>query len=247
MRIFSTLSRTFRWLMPQGPPRIHCVGDSHTSFFSGQLEMQPRWPDRSHDLWPFFRSYRVGPALAFNLCRTGTRSKGRERLFKVLRRKVPAGERVLLCFGEIDCRAHLIRQSETRGVPVADLAAECVSRYFQVVREVRALNYQVMIWNVIPPTITTCLDCEYPVAGTFEERMSVTRVFNSLLLKHCEQESIPFISIFDAILDASGIPDQRYFVDGIHLGPEAIALAVDAMKTVCPEIEFAAFAKQRAA
>lgn len=209
--------------------------------------MQPRWPDRSRDVWPFFSTYRLGPALAYNLCKTGTKSKGRERLFDVLRRKVSAGERVLLCFGEIDCRAHLIRQSEIRSVPVAELAAECVARYFQVVREVRALKYNVMIWNVIPPTITTCLDCEFPVAGTFDERMAVTRVFNSFLLSHCEQEGIPFISIFDAILGASGRPDQRYFVDGIHLGPEAIELAVAAMRDVCPEIDFLTFAKNRAA
>ena len=130
---------------------------------------------------------------------------------------------------------------------MADLAAECVARYFQVVREVRSMDYQVMIWNVIPPTITTCLDCEFPVAGTFADRMAVTRIFNSLLHSHCDQEGIPFVSIFDSILNAAGIPDQRFFVDGIHLAPEAIELAVDAMRGVCPEIDFDAFAKQRAA
>lgn len=247
MQILSTLSRTWSWLRPRETARIHCIGDSHTSFFSGQSAMQPRWPDRSLDVWPFFRTYRIGPALAYNLCSTGTKSKGRERLFDVLRRKIHVGERVLLCFGEIDCRAHLIRQSVTRGIPVADLAAECVARYFQVVREVRSLNYQVMIWNVIPPTITTCLDCEFPVAGTFDERMAVTRVFNGLLLSHCEQEGIPFVSIFDSILNEAGIPDQRFFVDGIHLGPEAIELSVDVIRGICPEIDFNAFTKQRAA
>ena len=247
MLFSSTLSRTLRWLRPPAPARIHCIGDSHTSFFSGQAAMQPRWPERSHDLWQFFRTYRLGPTLAYNLCKTGTKSKGRERLFDVLRRKVSVGERVLLCFGEIDCRAHLIRQSEIRGVSVLDLATECVSRYFQVVREVRSLNYPVMIWNVIPPTITSCLDCEFPVAGTFDDRLAVTRVFNSLLLSQCEQEGIPFVSIFDLILNKSGRPDQRYFVDGIHLGPGAIEMAIDTMRTICPEIDFSTFAKSRCA
>ena len=150
----------------------------------------------------------------------------------------------MLCFGEIDCRAHLIRQSEARGVPLDDVVAECVSRYFQVVREVCAMNYRVMIWNVIPPTITTCQDCEFPVAGSFEDRMAVTRQFNGLLHSHCENEGIPFVSIFDSLLNAAGIPEHRYFVDGIHLGPEALELAINALRGICKEIDFLDFEKK---
>jgi hypothetical protein len=157
------------------------------------------------------------------------------------------GERVLLCFGEIDCRAHLIRQSEIQTVPVPDLAAQCVSRYFQVVREVRSLNYQVMIWNVVPPTTMSCQDCEFPVMGTFDERMALTRVFNELLCSHCEQEGIPFVSIFDSLLNAKGLPNQEFFVDGIHLGPGAIGLAIDAIAATCPELDFSGFENRRCA
>ena len=77
--------------------------------------------------------------------------------------------------------------------------------------------------------------------------MEVTRLFNSQLHWHCEQEGIPFVSIFDRILNTAGIPDQRYFADGIHLGPEALELAIDSMRIVCPEIDFLASEKKRAA
>jgi hypothetical protein len=46
---------------------IHCIGDSHSAVFSGKEEMQPIWPERSNDITPFFKSYRIGPATAYQL------------------------------------------------------------------------------------------------------------------------------------------------------------------------------------
>ena len=238
MRLFSTLSRTLQALLPSGPESIHCIGDSHASFFSGRERMQPEWPKRSDDRWPFFRSYRLGPALAYNLCRTGTTSRSREKLLEVLHRRIRPGDRVLLCFGEIDCRAHLIRQSQTRGESAGNLARECADRYFQVIEEINSLGFRAMVWNVVPPT-TLMIDAgAFPVAGSFEERMDVTRCFNASIVQRCQQAGVPFVSIFDALLDADGKPDHRWFLDRVHLGPQAIALAVDAVAPVCPEIDF---------
>ena len=46
---------------------IHCIGDSHSSVFCGKEEMQPIWPIRSDDTTPYFKSYRIGPATAYQL------------------------------------------------------------------------------------------------------------------------------------------------------------------------------------
>ena len=46
---------------------IHFIGDSHASIFSGNYDMQPIWPDRSNDILPNFKSYRIGPATAYKL------------------------------------------------------------------------------------------------------------------------------------------------------------------------------------
>lgn len=43
---------------------IHCIGDSHVSFFGGLDRIQPVWPQRSDDRLPWFRTYHIGPALA---------------------------------------------------------------------------------------------------------------------------------------------------------------------------------------
>lgn len=220
---------------------ITCIGDSHSSFFSGQERIQRTWPKRSRDRWPFFHSYRIGPALAYNLTRTGTTSRGREKLFEVLHDRVAPGRRVLLCFGEIDCRAHLVKQVRSQQTPPETVAASCVNQYFQVVQEVHALGFQVMVWNVVPPTLMPSEQSEFPIIGSFTERMAITRHFNSSLQIRCHQTGIPFVSIFDALLDEQGLPDARYFPDKIHLGPQAIPLAVRSLQPFCPEINFAPF------
>ncbi len=206
--------------------------------------MQPEWPKRSNDRWPFFRSYRLGPTLAYNLCRSGTKSRGREKLLDVLHRRVRPGDRVLLCFGEIDCRAHLIRQSQTRGVSAVELARECVDRYFQVVEEIDAMGFRAMVWNVLPPTTRMIDEGAFPVAGSLHERMEVTRQFNASLLQRCDLAGVPFVSIFDALLGAEGAPDHDWFLDCVHLGPQAIVLAVDALAPICPEIDFSGYVRQ---
>lgn len=240
MRLVQLFLNPLRRLMTRRHSAIHCIGDSHSSFFSGQDAMQDEWPKRAKNRWPFFRAYRLGPALAYNLIRTGTTSKGREKMLAVLG-SIPKGERVLLCYGEIDCRAHLLKQAKSKSVPVETLVDECVDRYMQAVTDVRDRGYKVMVWNVVPPTTLTGDEWAFPVAGAFEERMLVTRYFNQRLAESCGVANVPFVTIFDALLGDDGTPDHRFFADRIHLSSQAIPLAVDVLRNLCPEISFAAW------
>ena len=36
---------------------IHCIGDSHVTFFSGRNSTQKGWPKKSFDKYPFLKSY----------------------------------------------------------------------------------------------------------------------------------------------------------------------------------------------
>lgn len=126
---------------------IHCIGDSHVCFFSGQERQGGGIPGQDDHL-PWFRSYWVGPALAYNLCETGTTTQSREQLFEILRSDVPRGGCVLLCFGEIDCRSQLIRRSEESGRALTVVVGECVQRYASVFCEIKSVGYQPM--EVVP-------------------------------------------------------------------------------------------------
>jgi hypothetical protein len=220
-------------MMSNGGP-IYCIGDSHVDFFSGQNKVQPIWPEPSNDILPYFRTYRLGAVLAFSLCEYGTRQKGRELIYVLLDRDVPLPDReispeskTLLCFGEIDCRAHLLRQAELQKRDIASVVEECVERYFSVILEIQQLGYEVLVWNAIPSSRHDHIpNKEFPAYGTCLERNRVTRLFNSYLSDLCSSSDAKFISIFDDLVDSQGLTRMEYYSDQVHLSQKAMPLAL---------------------
>jgi hypothetical protein len=205
---------------------IYCIGDSHVNFFSGQDMIQPKWPEKSIDLIPFFKTFRLGAVLAYNLCKLDTKMKGREKLFSLLK-QIPKESTIMLCFGEIDCRAHLLKQAEIQNRKINIITKECVDRYVSVIKEVKNLNYNIIIWNVTPSSPTGFPDSQdYPTYGTCRERNSVTRLFNQFLEEQLINESIQFISIFEKLINKRGITLARFLMDDIHLSQAAMPLAI---------------------
>lgn len=221
--------------MGAGSDYISCIGDSHALFFSGQDIIQPVWPGRSHDLLPCFRTYRLGPVLAYNLCKTETLSRGREKLFEVLEKCVPEGGTVLTCFGEIDCRLHLPKQAAQQNRSLDSVVAECVGRYFSVILEVVARGHCVIVWNVPPSTTRQDTSSwQFPAYGTCEERNTTTVLFNRHLEEKCHASGVSFLSVFDALVDNSGLTRSPFYLDDVHLSQRAMPLVVRALETVAP-------------
>lgn len=223
---------------------IYCIGDSHVNFFSGQNKIQPLWPNPSNDILPFFRTFRLGAVLAYNLCEYGTRKKGRELLFVLLGRDVPIQSRavppeskVLLCFGEIDCRAHLLKQAELQKRDILSVVEECVERYFSVISEIQQLGYEVFVWNVIPSSRYDSIpNKEFPVYGTCLDRNHVTHLFNDYLMDLCMSAGVKFISIFDELVDEYRLTRIEYYFDFIHLSQKAMPLALAKIEEVVGDL-----------
>jgi len=211
---------------------VHVIGDSHVALFSGRDEMVDAWPKSTRDPSGTFRVYRLGPALAYSLPNLATTSRGREKLLATLAYgPVPPKGTVMLCFGEIDCRYHLLRQAELQGRDIDDVVAECVGRYAQVALEVRAMGFVVCAWGVIPANDVPPEECgaDYPFWGTAEQRNSVARTFNRLLADRLEPQGVPVIDIFDNLMGADGRPRPDLYMDSVHLSQKALSLAVDAI------------------
>jgi lysophospholipase L1-like esterase len=207
--------------------QIHCIGDSHSCFFSGNEWIQPQWPDRSSDVVPAFRSYHLGPVLAYNLCQTGTTTQGRELLFEVLETAVPAGSMVLLCFGEIDCRVHLLKQSQAQGRDAADVVAECVRRYLSAAREVAERGYDVAVWGVVASQPSDEVrNPDYPVYGTCPQRNRVTRQFNETLGALADEFGVSVVSIFEQLVDSNDMTLSNWYMDECHLSQRAMPMVL---------------------
>ncbi len=206
---------------------IHCVGDSHSSVFSGKDEIQPIWPERSDDRLPFFRSYRIGPATAYQL-------ENKIPIIDEIMSQVGPEDHLLFCFGEVDIRAHLKKQMDLQGRSIKDVVTECVDRYVHVLLHYKNRGIKVIAWG---PIATFHEDKPYtsgPSFGTSHERNQITKEFNDYLKQRCDENGIYFVSIFNKMVDENLATKHVYLDDWeachIHLNQQSIPLILEVFK-----------------
>jgi hypothetical protein len=203
---------------------IYCIGDSHSSFFSGYDEIQPIYPEPSRDRYVFLKSFRLGAVLAYNLNKLNTKEQGREKLLK-LKEELPRNATLLLCFGEIDCRCHILKQADLQKAPIESVIDSCIRNYFQVIDDlIFEDHFNVMLWNAVPTS--DLFDNDYPFYGDHLERNKCTISFNKRLEEECKKRSVPFISIQNKLLKRNFRTETFYFFDSIHLSQRAMPFAL---------------------
>lgn len=210
--------------------KIYCIGDSHVSFFSGQEAIAPLWPNRAEAKISGFEVFRLGAVLAYSLSRNGTRMNGREKLFEILS-FLPKGSKVLLLFGEIDCRVHLLKIATKSSTPIEQVVKRTVEAYYSVVQEVIEAGFNVIVWGVMPSSgYDTIKNKDYPAYGTSGERNRVTRKFNEELKGKCENDGVPFVDFFECLLDKRDRTKMFYYMDETHLSQVAMKKALSALE-----------------
>ena len=182
---------------------IHVIGDSHTLVFVGS---------------PFFAVHYIGPATAFNLNRSGSTSRARERLFEILNRIDKERDAVMPVFGEIDCRIHIFYQhrKSNGSFSVSELIDRTVSSYGSVLEEVRALGVQLYVYGV-PPAGKQENVCNYPYYAPPEVRSEISRQFNHCMRTYCEEHGYIYIDIYSRVSDERGFVRSGYAADDVHL------------------------------
>lgn len=203
---------------------IHCIGDSHCCIFSGKA-CYPAWdaPDKE-DILPYFNTYRLGPCTAFQL------HKKLDLIRFIIGKFVKPGDTVLMCFGEVDCRAHLIKQSQVQKRQLGYIVRQCAYMYMQTIRLLKQDRIPVAVWG---PIASMAPDTNYEGGiwqGTCEERNQVTAQFNQVLKEQCKALHIPFGTIFDKMIDENNITNKKYLTDAIHLSLEGLPLIMSECK-----------------
>jgi len=211
--------------------KIYCVGDSHAQFFLGRDKMT-KDGDPMRGLIPFFEVHHVGAALAYNLNKTGSSSQGREHLFAILK-TLPRSASVLLSFGEIDCRSHVIRIMKEKSVSMASVVEGIVKNYLVAINEVSQLGFRVIVWG-LPPSARdeVPISPDYPAIGTCIERNQAIILFEKFLQEGLMDTSIRFVSIFDRFIDARNTTQSFCHYDGVHLSQSAMPLALRALHRI---------------
>ena len=112
-----------------------CLGDSHSSVFSLEERIISQWPKKDFKIFSRFKPIRIGPATAYNLESKVT------LLNQVLNRTFYfKSTYVLFCFGEVDIRAHLIKQAELQNKQIDIIIKDCVDRYINAIKKVNPIR-----------------------------------------------------------------------------------------------------------
>ncbi|MGB0184501.1 MAG: hypothetical protein ACPF9Q_03635 [Opitutales bacterium] len=217
---------------------IHCMGDSHTSLFYGLNKVMPTLPRIKKGYLQQFSAYNLGPVLAYNLIEDESTTSSKENLLKLLKEVIPPKSWVLLCFGEIDCRAHLIKHAEKSGQAWELVAQKCAERYLRAAKLVCDEGHHLIIYNSIPSARKDEPNAQYPTYGDCMERNRMTKLFNGCLKSYCRSQKIPFVDTFDSLVDCQGLTRSDYYMDPIHLSQKALGLTMKALSEVVPGFKF---------
>lgn len=196
---------------------IICIGDSHGSFFSGlgtkeKPFMQAVYGQGSQkNALKQFKGTRIGAATAYQL------HNKIPILESIINKEYKNGDTILFCFGEVDCRLHLPKRIILNAESEDSVVNECVERYYSVIKKFHTNGIKCAVWGVIgsnPPSLP--YPTQYRV-GTMQQRNKITILFNKLIKTRCQIDNIPFVSIFDIMVNDDLITNPTFIMDHIHL------------------------------
>jgi len=187
--------------------------------------MQPIWPERSSDRLSYFKSYRIGAATAYHL-------KNKEALIESIIDSLSLTQQdaLLFCFGEVDCRGHLLKQQKIQDKPLEEIVQICVTRLLEALSHYKKYGVNIIVWG---PAATwhDCKPYDGLSFGSHKERNHVTRLFNRFSAEKCPAYGFHFVSIFDKLLrDTTETAPCYLDHSGIHLTQNAMPFALDALK-----------------
>ena len=124
---------------------------------------------------------------------------------------------VAFIFGEVDARAHILRQRDIAGRPISEIIKTLCSKYLKTVTDnlKNAHGSRMIVCSVAPPTF---VDDRSPVPshGSIEDRISVVSEFNTALQKECECNGVIFMDLFKYFRDPWGVMN-RSLSDSVHV------------------------------
>jgi hypothetical protein len=212
--------------------RIYIVGDSHVSVFSGRDVLLPLWPVVTPSLLPALQPIHLGPVTTHNWNSEVSSSGGRKKFSEFTAGLADQNSLLLLSAGEIDCRAHLLKQTSEEPHPLAAGVEATLKRYMEFLLRVRGDGCRI---SVLSPPATSFLSKQnpaYPFYGSEQERNAVTCLFTDALEAACAKNGIPFLNQFSLTVGPDNLTRRALYWDGVHLGTAALPRLVSKMRAL---------------
>ncbi len=223
---------------PRGIEPLTCIGDSNTMFFAGAERLRfvryrrsafwkPHWINRGLDLLPSFRVFHVGPATAWKAGDKGSSTRSREKIEILLKKDLKPGAKLLLSFGEIDCRIHMARAVQAGG-KIGEVVEKTAAKFVKLPTEIAARGFRPAVWG--PPQIIPKDEAlsspTFPFIGSWELRRDITYAYVERLKHHCGEHGIPFLSLAGLYHPRMEKAERALFHDGTHLSQRLMPLAL---------------------
>jgi len=215
--------------------KIYVIGDSHTNFFGG-TEYINFLPLENHintscNLVDFFKTFHLGPALAYNSNTNSSTNTLAKTLYLIEKNYLPPKSTLLLCFGEIDIRVHVLKQAEKQNKTVEQVIEDILDNYLKYLKILQNKGYHIICWGAIASQKDEWeTNPDYPKYGSEIERNQATSQFNKKLKEICLANKLRFLSIFDDLVTADGETIEDFLAkDKCHLSQKAIPLVVKAL------------------
>lgn len=201
--------------------KINCFGDSHISIFSNTSDLIEIG---STSINGSYYCNRFDPYLAYNIL---NKDDVREKI-----NSTPLDENILICFGEIDCRAQVKKNMDEQNRNYADVISELVDRYFKFIDSLH--NKNIILFSLTPELkedphkyyYSVNLDVFDRPRGTYSERRKFKEYFNKIVQEKCLSKGYNFISIYDYLVD-EGSTKEIYYLDDIHLKPKNVLYLIN--------------------
>lgn len=206
---------------------VHCIGDSHVCLFSGKDSI-------CDDPYLFFKPQRIGAYLAHSL---GDMDHGAYTRLISCVHDIPKEDWIMLSYGEIDIRVHVVKESLKQGIPVEKVVENIVKNYSRAIDSILGEGRKVLIWCP-PPTCNhynenaaVSTENPYPHIGTIEQRNLASLHFKECLLD-IYAETLPLVDVYDFLLNEDNTSKGDYFMDGVHLSQKAMPFALSKIKKI---------------
>jgi hypothetical protein len=220
--------RKKRFVRIAADTRLVAVGDSHCRFWSGNDSVTEA------DRIPGIITCHVGPGLAWTLIEDAARTRSGRSVKRILRDLAAQayGGWVLLCFGEIDLRAHVLKHAAELGLRAS--IERLIDRYLAFVVEARRIHPRIALWGPGASLPAGTPDNpDFPAIGSETERNEATVMFTALLEDRARRIGVPFLSLLPLLIDERGGTRRELLYDGCHISqslmPEARRLVADAL------------------
>lgn len=197
-------------------PVIYVFGDSHSRSLQHEL----------------FIVNHVGPATAFKLPSDTSTTQAKKKIYISLKKFFPTKRYLILfMFGEIDCRIHINKISIITKRPLEAVVKDTVLSYGEFLRTVKTdyPNSTIMVLNVFPPGEEKNIYNTkfYPSRSL---HMKIVRMFNATLEKFCSENNFLFLSVFEELINESGIRLKEYVFDNVHYNKNINPLIIKELK-----------------